>query len=128
MNQIYHHKASTVQKENNGIVCFRATADDIYDADDLVTLLDQMEQAAEGKPFLLLMQSNGYEFLMTKEARNLFNKYEKAIRLIKAEAIVTRSTSTRILYNLLTKIHSPKFPFKAFGKESDAVNWLLTHQ
>jgi hypothetical protein len=33
------------------------------------------------------MMVNEHEFLMTKEARNLFNAYDKAINLIKTEAV-----------------------------------------
>jgi hypothetical protein len=73
------------------------------------------------------MVINEHEFLMTKEARNLFNTYEKAIKLIKAEAVVVSSTSTKIMYNLLTKVYKPKFPFKAFTTENEAEEWLLKH-
>ena len=61
----------------------------------------------------------------TKEARSLFNTYDKANNLIKAEAIVVKSTPTKIMYNLLTKLHAPKFPFKAFTEQREAVKWLL---
>lgn len=126
MSTAYTHKAATIQEDDHGIVCFNSTADDIYDDQDLIIMLDLMEKAASTKPFLLLMNSNGFEFLMTKEARNLFNTYDKAINLIKAEAVVINSTSTKILYNLLTKIHKPKFPFKAFTEEEKAREWLFS--
>lgn len=112
----------------NGIVCFRTEADDVYTDTDLIAILELTEQAAHGEPFLLLMVINEHEFLMTKEARNLFNTYEKAIKLIKAEAVVVSSTSTKIMYNLLTKLHNPKFPLKAFTKEEDGVEWLLSQR
>ncbi len=90
-------------------------------------MLDLMEKANSGKPFRLLMSVKEHQFLMTKEARNFFGKYEKAQKLIIAEAAVLNSVSTRILYNLLTKLHAPKFPFKAFSSEELAVAWLLVH-
>jgi hypothetical protein len=71
------------------------------------------------------MMVNEHEFLMTKEARNLFNAYDKAINLIKTEAVIVKSTPSKIIYNLLTKLQAPKFPFKAFTTEKDAVDWLL---
>ena len=126
VSSVYTHKAATIHKDVDGLVCFNSTADDIYDDYDLIAMLDLMEKASGSQPFLLLMNSNGFEFLMTKEARNLFNTYEKAIKLIKAEAVVINSTSTKILYNLLTKIHKPKFPFKAFTEEQKAREWLST--
>lgn len=100
----------------------------MYTDKDLIQILDLAEQAAEGNPLLLLMMVDKHEFLMTKEARNLFNTYEKALKLIKAEAVVVNSISGKILYNLLTRIHRPKFPFRAFTKENEAVKWLLKHK
>ncbi len=110
---------------NYGIVYFRAEADDVYTDLDLIAILDLAEEAAEGKPFLLLMMVNEFKFLMTKEARNLFNTYKKAMQFIKAEAVLVKSVPSKIMYNLLTKLHSPKFPFKAFAQEKIAVAWLL---
>ena len=109
----------------NGIVYFRTEADDLYTDVDLMNILELAEKAANGKPFLILMMVNEHEFLLTKEARNLFSTYEKAINLIKAEAVMVNSIPSQIMYNLLTKLHKPKFPFKAFTTEKDAVNWLL---
>lgn len=112
---------------DNGIVYFRAEADDVYTDFDIMAILDLAEQAADGNPFLLLMQINEFDFLMTKEARNLFSTYDKAVKLIKAEAVVVKSIPTKILYNLLTKVYSPKFPFKAFTEEKEAADWLLNY-
>lgn len=112
----------------NGIVYFRSESDEVYTDQDLIQILELVEKEAGNKPFLLLMVVNEHEFLMTKEARNLFSTYEKAFRLIKAEAVILQSTPSKILYNLLTRIHSPKFPFKAFTDEERAVKWLLKHK
>jgi hypothetical protein len=112
----------------DGIVRFRSEMDDIYTEQDLIAILDLAEQAADGKPFLLLMLVNEFDFLMTKEARNLFKTYDKAVKLIKAEAVIVKSTPSMILYNLLTKVYPPKFPFKAFTEEAEAVQWLLTNR
>lgn len=109
----------------NGIVCFKANQDDVYEAEDLVEILDLMSELTNGEPFLLVMDVGDHDFLMTKEARNLFNTYEKALELIIAEAVVIGSMSTRIMYNLLSRLNPPKFPFKAFLKKEEASEWLL---
>ena len=119
------YKTNTVELAENGIVYFRSEADDVYTDKDLIAILDLAEEVNGGEPFLLLMVVNDYEFLMTKEARSLFNTYDRAIKLIKAEGVVVRSTTSKIMYNLLTKLHAPKFPFKAFTEEKKAVAWLL---
>lgn len=126
MSQVYTYKSATITRQDNGIVYFRSIADDVYDKSDLIAILDLMEKASDGNSFLLIMLINEFQFLMTKEARNLFNEYEKAIQLIRAEAVVTSSVSTRIMYNLLVRLHAPKFPFKAFNSENEAVIWLLS--
>lgn len=127
MEELYRYRSNTIQMSENGIVYFRTEADDLYTDIDLMNILDLAEKAANGKPFLILMLVNEHEFLLTKEARNLFSTYEKAINLIKAEAVMVNSVPTKIMYNLLTKLHAPKFPFKAFTTEKDAVDWLLKH-
>lgn len=117
VKQLLRYRTNTIELSDDGIVCFRAEADDVYTDKDLIAILDLAEEVADGQPFLLLMVINEFEFLMTKEARGLFNTYEKAIKLIRAEAVVVNSVPTRIMYNLLTKLHRPKFPFKAFTEE-----------
>jgi len=124
----YRYKTNTIKMGEDGIVYFRSEADDVYTDIDLIAILDLAEQAADGKSFLLLMVVNEFKFLMTREARTLFSEYDKAIKLIKAEGVVVNSTPTKIMYNLLTKLHQPKFPFKAFTNEKDAVDWLLKHK
>lgn len=127
-NGLLRYKTNTIEMADNGIVYFRSEADDVYTDQDLIAILDLAEEAAKGKAFLLLMLTNEFDFLMTKEARSLFNTYQKAIQLIKAEAVMVKSTPSKIMYNLLTKLHSPKFPFKAFTDEKQAVEWLLKHR
>ena len=125
---LLRYKTNTIEFAKNGIVYFRTEADDLYTHKDLIEILELAEKEAGYQPFLLLMVVNEHEFLMTKEARNLFGTYEKAFKLIKAEAVILQSTPSKILYNLLTRIHSPKFPFKAFTDEERAVKWLLKHK
>lgn len=112
---------------DDGIICFKAKQDDVYDKPDLLAILDLLDEANQGNPFLLVMDVGGFDFMMTKEARNLFNTHERAIDLIIAEAVVMDSKSMRILYNLLSKVYPPKFPFKAFNKLALAREWLITH-
>ncbi|MCF8278693.1 MAG: hypothetical protein K9J17_18345 [Flavobacteriales bacterium] len=127
MKDIIRYKTNTIRLAENGIVYFKPEADDVYEAHDLIAILDLAEEAAAGKPLLLLMMVNEFEFLMTEEARKLFGSYEKAERTITAEAVLVRSTVSRMMYNLLIQVHRPKFPFKAFTEEKDAVEWLLGH-
>ena len=94
---------------------------------DLKILLDLFEEANDGKPFLLLMDIGSLDFLMTKDARSFFNTYEKAKRVIIAEAAVFDSVTGRILFNLLSRLNPPKFPFKAFNQVAKAKAWLLKH-
>ena len=122
------YKTNTIELAENGIVYFRSESDEVYTDKDLIEILELAENEAGYQPFLLLMVVNEHEFLMTKEARNLFSTYEKAFRLIKAEAVILQSTPSKILYNLLTRIHSPKFPFKAFTDGERAVKWLLKYK
>ena len=120
-----YFKTNSIFLMENGIVCFKANQDDVYEAEDLIKILDLMSELTDDNPFLLIMDVGSYDFLMTKEARNLFNTYPKALELITAEAVVIGSMSTRIMYNLLSKLNPPKFPFKAFNTLDNAASWLL---
>lgn len=124
MNPIYTYREATIQLKGNGIVCFRAQADDIFTEEDLRKLFEIMAKAADGNPFRILMQFNGFNVLLTKEARQLFDSDESWIKLIIAEAVVLNTTTARILFNLLLMVNKPKFPFKAFTTEKEAIKWL----
>lgn len=125
---LFRYKTNTIHKAPNGIVYFTPEADDIYTDKDLIAILDLAEQAAGNQAFLLLMLVNEFDFLMTKEARELFNTYEKAKQIVKAEAAVVKSFPSKIMYNLLINLNPPSFPFKAFTDEDAAVEWLLNLQ
>jgi len=125
---ILRYKTNTITMADSGVVYFRPEADDIYTDKDLMAILDLAEEVAGDHPLLLLMMVNEFEFLMTKEARELFNTYAKAESIIRAEAVLVGSAASRIMYNLLTLLHRPKFPFKAFTQEEEAVEWLLKHR
>ncbi|MCB9187372.1 MAG: hypothetical protein H6601_11600 [Flavobacteriales bacterium] len=128
MTTTYTHKSGIISLDGNGIVYYRATADEMNDISDLKAILDLMETATKGNPLLIMMLLNEHQFLMTKEARNFFNEYEKAKELIRAEAVVTNSLSNGILYSLLDRLHQPVFPFKSFTNEDEAVKWLLSQR
>lgn len=64
-------------------------------------------------------------FTVTKEARD----YIKSGIMDKtriATAAVTNKLGVRILINGFMKINKPKTPFKMFGSEKEALEWLLT--
>lgn len=125
-NSTFKFKTNSIYRMEDGIICFKANEDDLYDVPDLMQTLSLCEEANDGKPFLLMMDIGGYDFLMTKAGRKLFNTYPKALELIIAEAAVINSVSGRILYNLLVKFNRPKFPFKAFNSADKARAWLLS--
>jgi len=76
------------------------------------------------KRFRLMMMLDKAEIILTKYARDQFKYNLKAKESIIAEAIVTKSRSTLILFNLIVKLYSPPFPFKAISTEEAAISWL----
>ena len=117
------YKTVRIELRKNNTVYAIPELDDLYNADDLLAILGFMKEVANGERFRVLMLLGKTEFLMTKEARDLFKTDPTAKELIIAEAIVINSRSSRILYNLLTKIYAPPFPFKAFKHEKAANEW-----
>ncbi|MFT6210516.1 MAG: hypothetical protein ACJATE_001137 [Bacteroidia bacterium] len=125
MSKLHYFKSTSIELKDDGIMYCRAFVNDIYNEVDLAGLLDKMEVISGGEPLLLLMEMKQFELLLTKEARKFMGNDEKLVLITKAEAVVIRSTSSKILYNLLVRVNAPKFPFKAFTEEREAVTWLL---
>lgn len=125
---MHYYKSSSLELKADGVLYCRAISNDIYDETDLCKLRDEMEKVSQGAPFLLLMEMKQFELLLSKKAREFIQKDEKTAQLVKAEAIVIKSISMKVIFNLLVSINPPKFPFKAFTNEDDAVAWLLTNK
>tara|TARA_R110002072_G_scaffold221952_3_gene378994 strand:- start:153 stop:377 length:225 start_codon:yes stop_codon:yes gene_type:complete len=70
------------------------------------------------------MKLDEIQVILTKDARNLFNSDFELKKRIIAEAVVIKSTSSMILYNLILMVSPPSFPFKAFKDEGKANDWL----
>ena len=124
---IHHYKSTTLMLGQDGIIYCRAVANDSYDEKDLTALREKIEALAQGDKVLILMEMVEFEILLTKEARIFMGNDERSAQLTKAEAVVLRSTTLRILFNLIMMVNQPKFPFKAFNSEEKAVQWLLSH-
>jgi hypothetical protein len=110
--------------EPENLVCCRAIAEDSFDEHDLANLRDEIINIAKSNRIRLLMEMKDFDILLTKGARVFMSSDEKSIQHTIAEAVVIRSTTSKILYNLMTRIYPPKFPFKAFNDEDEARRWL----
>ena len=126
--RVANYRTVRIDVRENDTIYLVPEGDDIYNSDDMLSILAEMEKLSDGKRFKLLMLLGGTEFLMTKDARETFKANQIAKELIIAEAVVMKSRSTTILYNLLTKLYAPPFPFKAFSSEKKALLWLAEQQ
>lgn len=61
------------------------------------------------------------------EVRNKFVSKERSAFKI-AEAIVINSMAHRIVGNFVIKVQKPKHKMQAFGKEKEAMDWLLNER
>ncbi len=98
--------------------------DDIFCKDDILELLSMFYGLVEGKRFTILMHLLHNEIMLTKGARNVFKNNINVQKSIIGEAILTRSRSTMILFNLVIQVYPPTFPLKAFKDEKEANEWL----
>lgn len=124
MSERSTYKSCTIELEPDGLVCCRAFAEDSFDENDLANLRDEIINVAKSNRIRLLMEMKDFDILLTKGARDFMSSDQKSIDVTIAEAVVIRSTTSKILYNLLTRIYPPKFPFKAFNDEVEARKWL----
>ena len=128
MSKLHYYKSTSIELKDDGIMYCRTFVNDMYNEVDLARLRDKMEVISGGQPLLLLMEMKQFDLLLTKEARKFMGNDEKLALIMKADAVVIRSTSSKILYNLLVSVNPPKFPFKAFTEEKEAVAWLLNQK
>ncbi|MBL4586754.1 MAG: hypothetical protein JKX84_06835 [Flavobacteriales bacterium] len=98
--------------------------DDIYDANDILELIRIMEGLVDSQPYSIVMLLKKTQLMLTRDARHVFRNNLEVQKLVLAEAIVTDSMSSMILFNLISKVYPPAFPFKAFKHETDANKWL----
>jgi hypothetical protein len=56
-----------------------------------------------------------------------YHASEEARRWVAAMAMVTPSTTARILGNISMRLQQPGYPCRMFGRIDDAVAWLLHH-
>jgi len=121
-------KASKIELRDNNLIAIIPDEDDIYNGADIVDLLDICLELSRGKRFRLMMMLDKSQIILTKDARDMFKYNLKAKESIIAEAIVTKSRSTLILFNLILRLYSPPFPFKALSNEEAATKWLNSHK
>ena len=114
--------------DDNDIIYCRAIANDTYNESDLAALRDEMISISKGEPFFIVMEMKEFEILLTRKARTFLGNDQKSAEFVKAEAIVLQSNTVRILFNLLTIVNKPQFPFRAFNKEIEAIEWLKSFQ
>lgn len=52
---LFSYKTNAIYKMEDGVICFKVKNDDVFDLEDLKEILELLEDANDGKPFLLLM-------------------------------------------------------------------------
>ena len=62
------------------------------------------------------------------EARNYYAFSDKSEQYFTAVAILTKTTTAKIIGNFMISVNKPKaFPVKLFSSEKDAIEWLKNY-
>lgn len=89
---------------------------------DAIEILDAIRELSQGKPAYILSDvrnlvsadSDALEYFASEESR----------KLVKANAMVSKSLLTRSLINLYLLVNKPQYPMSVFKSFDAAANWL----
>lgn len=113
-----------LQLKSNDIVYVLFKDDCTLDIPLQLRLLDYYRDITKGKlmRFIFLAAEN---VSITKEARDNAILIEDQ-SMVGASALIVNNLAYKIIANFYMKVNKPKRPLKAFGNESDAIEWLNT--
>ena len=115
-----------VQLRSDGIVHVIFKENVTIDIETQVGSLKLYNEICNGKKSKFLFTAYG-GVSITKEARDNATKIEYLSPVGKS-AVVADSLPYRIIANFYLKVNRPKNPYKVFGTEKEAVQWLLSGQ
>ncbi len=92
--------------------------------ENVVSLSTRLKEISGGSPILLLHDPTALP-MMSSNARKFLVKWGN--ENIKALAVVSNDSMSRLVVNFMIHVDQPQFPIKLFEDQDQAKNWLLRH-
>lgn len=113
-----------LHKVNDHLICLLYKSDFNFDIEDAIETNSAIYKLAEGKPYIILVDTRGVYGNITNAARKHFVSDEKTKHLKIAGAILIDNLPARILARFYINVNKPHNPVKIFSKKNEAIAWL----
>lgn len=113
---------------DSGIIYSRITVSHKITQKDVIQGAEALRKIKGDGEKLLLISDITLMAGMDRDARKYSEKEAGYDELIKANAIIVKSTVARLIGNFLRGLNKGNFPMKIFSKEEDATKWLKQFQ
>lgn len=87
---------------------------------------EEIKRLGDGKELLQLITAD--EVSQFDNSARVFSASEEGTRYSKAEALVVKSLSQRLIANFYVKVNKPPKPSKVFNDKEEAIQWLKSQR
>ncbi|HLP13020.1 MAG TPA: STAS/SEC14 domain-containing protein [Flavobacteriales bacterium] len=115
---------STMWFDENGFLCSISKNYSPSSYEENLYWFEALRKLANGKKLCVLVDINEASRLQQKDAEFVTKNLHE---IIKAQAMISNSYTTRFISNLVLGFKPPKFPMRMFTNEIDARAWLTQH-
>lgn len=115
--------SSSVQLEDN-IVVFTPQDETEITMDDAKEITNAIYELAEGKPFVILINSEHSFNHVSKEVMDYIVNEERLVKIRKAQGIVLTSLALRLITKIYISLQKSKEPIRIFSSYESAKEWL----
>ncbi len=123
-NELVLNDISAITLLNESTVEIRIQKDEEYELEDAIRTTKSIEQIGQGRQ-LLYLTIYGDRTVPSKEARN-YCISEPGSRYKRAEAILVRSLSQKMVFNFMINVERPQVRTKLFTCIDEAKSWLCS--
>jgi hypothetical protein len=108
--------------DEEGILWIQTLPDAEIDLEEAIVCFDAYRELGIENNHVLQIMIVGDGFSVNSEARQYISEHGK--RFFLASAAVSKSLAVRLLVNFFNMFYRHEVPFKLFGTQEEALNWL----
>ena len=109
----------------NGVIRIRALKNDLYEEEDIDSLLKGCIKLNNGEPVRILMDMIEHDIVLSNSAKAYFFNAELAKEMVIGEAVVIKSTVGSVMFDILLRASRPSHPMRSFTDIEKAHRWLI---
>lgn len=93
-------------------------------AEEAHELCDAIHEVCQGKPHKILTDGSKVIGSVAPESRKIIRNHPGMLKVRKAEAFVSRTLATKMIFNFYIRFDRPPNPTKVFTEVDGAIEWL----